>query len=242
MEEINKIEVNILEGIYFPKLYNHGQMIDDCKNFNYVFEKGKAYGIIGECGSGGWGLSYNLVGKKNYNKGYIKVNDKTVGLEELKQISCYVCESMVNNSLPFKNKSILKQLKDGVKTNKSSNLCVEDVIKTFNLSKDRLHLKVEELSWERWRASIAIGYSYGRKLFCFPWVDTRWINDAILNFGLHICIDILKNNGAIIIIPTEKAESVEFIVDEIIHLNNDRHLPSKRAREFVEEYKKTKYN
>lgn len=116
---------------------------------------------------------------------------------------------------------------------------VEKIIELFGLSKDRLSYKVEELSWERWRASMAIGFAQGKSIYCFPWCSTMWINDLILNSGIHRCIDIVKKYGSIIIIPTSKTESIEYLVDEVISINNSKSLPSDRAKELVKDYKKT---
>lgn len=240
--EIKKVEVKILEGLYHPILRDYGQMIDDCHDFYHVFEKGKVYGIVGECGAGGWGISYNLAGRENFIKGEIKIDGQLVTLKELQQVGWCVGDGMPRSGLFSKSKSVFRQLQDGMNTSNEKKLSVNDIVNKFNLSNDRLNLKVEEYSWEKWRASIAIGYSCGKKLFCFPWLNTRFINDLILNAGIHICVDILKNDGGIVIIPTENAESVESFVDEIVYLKNGRHLPSKRARELVEEYRDSANN
>ncbi|MCD9024090.1 ATP-binding cassette domain-containing protein [Cohnella silvisoli] len=238
--EIEKINVDIIEGLYFPKMENYGQMIDYIKEFHYIFEKGKSYGIIGECGEGGWGLSYNLVGREHCKDGDILINQKTATMEDLKSISWYVGESTHNRWL-FSNKSILSQLKNGVSNNQFKNRkSVEEIVDMFGLSKDRLKMKFEELGWEKWRTSIAIGFANGKQVFCFPWVSTGWINDLIMNSAIHICIDVLKKNGSIIILPTQRAESVDFFLDDIVYLQNQRHTISKRAREVVENYKQSK--
>ncbi|WP_222861015.1 hypothetical protein [Paenibacillus ihumii] len=238
--EVNQIEVNIESALYYPKMKDYGEMIDDIKDFRYIFKKGGSYGIIGQCGEGGWGLSYNLAGREQFISGEIKLDGMLATLTDLEGISWYVGEGISRN--PFsKRKSIIKQLEEAIKHNHSGSIqSVGEIVELFNLSQDRLNLKLEELSWERWKASLAIGYAYGKQIFCFPWMSTGWINDLILNCSIHICIEILKNAGAIIILPTQAEESVGFFVDEVVYLRNSRHVPSKRAQEIVEQYMQSK--
>lgn len=239
--EVNRIEVNIENALYHPEMENYGQMIDDIKDFNHVFKKGRSYGIIGQCGEGGWGLSYNLIGREQFITGEIKIDGNIITLAELRKIGWYVGEGIPNRRLFLKSNSVINQLQEAIKQNPNgATHSIEEIIKIFNLSQDRLNLKLEELSWERWRASVAIGYAYGKQIFCFPWMSTGWINDLILNSSIHICIEVLKSSGAIIILPTQMAESLDFFVDEVVYLHNSRHLPSQRAKEVVEHFLKSR--
>ncbi len=238
---VNQIEVNIKNALYYPKMKNYGEMIDSIKDFQYIFTKGKSYGIIGQCGEGGWGLSYNLAGREQFISGEIKMDGKLATLADLENISWYIGEGISSKGFLPKGKSIINQLEEAIKRNQSGTIhSATEIIELFNLSQDRLNLKLEELSWEKWKASIAIGYAYGKQIFCFPWMSTGWINDLILNCGIHICIDILKSTDAIIILPTQMAEGVDYFVDEIVFLRNSRHVPSQRAKENVEHYIQSK--
>ena len=86
---------------------------------------------------------------------------------------------------------------------------VEDVIRKFHLTPERLSVRLSVLSWERWRASAAIGYAYNCKIFCFPWLNTCYSNNTI-----------------------------EMIADEIIEINNPRFGISSLAKEVIESYRK----
>lgn len=233
--EINEVEVIIEEALYSPKMKNYGEMIDHLKDFHYIFHKGKSYGIIGQCGEGGWGLSYNLAGRESFITGEIRINGKEATLKDFQNIGWYVGEGWPVWNRLKRNKSIYGQLKEAVKCNPNGP-SIDEIIATFHLSENRLDKKVEELSWEKWRASIAIGYAFGKRIFCFPWLSTGWVNDLILNSGIHICIETLKSVGAVTILPTQKADSVDYFIDEVIYLNNSRHVPSIRAKQVVEMY------
>jgi ABC-type Na+ transport system ATPase subunit NatA len=239
--EITKLEVNIQEGLYFPQLRGYGQMGENVDHFRYVFTKGVTYGLIGECGAGGWGLSYNLAGREHYISGEIKIDGMNATPHDLERIGWYVGEGIPSQGLFRRKLSVRQQLKIALKHNHHrKNFKIEEIIRLFNLSEDRLDMKLEQYSWEGWRASIAIGYAHGKQVFCFPWLHTSCINDLILNCGIHICIDILKAAGNIVILPTSQPESIDFFIDNIVPLENRRHMPSIRAREFVEEYYESK--
>jgi len=227
-----EIKVDIKEGLYFPSLANFGSTIDDIVGLHCSFFSGKAYGIIGECGSGGWGLSSVLTGRDTQPTQKILINEKEYFQEDLKQFGWYVGDGIEKKYLFGKEKSVLEQIKFGVKSH-NSEISVDEIVQKFHLSKDRLDMKLSNLSWEKWRASTAIGYALQRKIFCFPWLNTAQVNDLILNTGLHIYIDILKKEGATIIVPTEKKEALEGIVDEYVILNNPRHEIAQRAREQI---------
>jgi ABC-type dipeptide/oligopeptide/nickel transport system ATPase subunit len=236
LEKVSSLEVKRIDIIQYPKMINYGQMIDYCQNFSYCFSSCKIYGIIGECGSGGWALSYTIAGKEKLKNGEIKINDNLVDVKELQKYSFYVGEGISN--VGIRKNSIFKQLQTGIKTSGRKDYSVEDIIELFGLSKDRLNYKIEELSWERWRASLAIGFAYGKRIYCFPWCNTSFVNDLIINPCIYRCFEILKQDGAIILLPTGTQEGVEYFVDEVVHLNNSRSLPSQKAMEIVKNLKR----
>lgn len=239
LEEI-KIKVNIKEGLFFPSLTNFGSMIDNINDLQCEFSSGKVYGIIGECGSGGWALSYLLSGRDASPNQKILVNNQEISQTDLKRLGWYVGDGLIRNKIINSEKSVLKQLQLGVKHNINS-ITVEEIVDKFNLSHDRLHKKLNELSWEKWRASIAIGYAHNKRIFCFPWLNTAQINDLILNTGFHIYTDILREEGSILIVPTNTKEALELIADEYIVLNNARHVISNTSKELLSEYFNNKH-
>ncbi len=225
---------------FYSGICHYGQMIDCCQDFSYCFNACKTYGIIGECGSGGWALSYTLTGREKVTNGQVIINGRHIDSKDLQKYSFYVGEGISSGGFNIGKNSVLKQLQAGIKISGRKDYSVEDIITLFGLSKDRLNYEVEELSWERWRASIAIGFAYEKSVYCFPWCSTSWVNDLILNSGIHRCFDILKQDGAIILLPTGNQQGVEYFIDEIVHLNNSRSLPSQTAMEIVEEFRRKK--
>ena len=230
------VNVQISDAMFFSKVEGYGSMIDDLSDFKHSFVGGKIYGLIGECGSGGWGLSSMLCGKDSARGCSVMVNGIQVSMSKMKEWGWYVGEGMEQSGRFYKEKSVIKQIRSGLKVTEK---CDEDeIIKLFGLSDRQLGSKLSKLSFERWVASVAIGYAYDFRIYCFPWLNTACLNDLIIDSRLHIYLDILKQEGNIVIIPTEKVELVEMIADEIIVIKNNRHDISPLVKKVIMDYHK----
>lgn len=232
--EIINLELQNIAGHDICKMKKYGEMHEWCNGFSNTFNGGKSYALIGECGSGGWFISSILAGRSEQSEGEILLNGISVSKPELKSMTCYVGESVLSKKIRFRKNSIKEQISAGIKNSKLIGYTKNDIAELFGLREDRLSYNVEELSWSRWRASIAIGFANNKKIFCFPWCNSWMIDELILNGGIHRCIDILTQNGAIVIIPTGNQGSVDYFIDEIIKINN--RIPSERSKEIVSEY------
>ena len=216
-----QIGVNEIEALTDASLWNYATFRDYCFNFSYKLEGGKVYGIICECGAGGWALSYTLAGRQKHFNGTITINGDEVDDKILAKSSCYVGEGVIEEKGLFGYKNaIIKQIENGVKTGKSKCHTSADVIKLFNLEDEisRLNRNIYKISNFRWLASIAVGYSYGKMIYCFPWLNTGWIK--FVRNQIDRCFEVLKDEGAIILIPTPKLDSVTDIVDDVIYIND----------------------
>ena len=219
---MNDLMIRVESGdtIFSPEMENYGSMTDYLMDFCHSFEGGKIYGLIGECGSGGWGISSLLCGKESREESRVLMNGVKVSQNELEKWGWYVGEGIARRCHFSREKSVIGQIRHGLNVSKK---CDEnEIIRRFGLSDKRLDLRLSNLSWERWRASAAIGYAHDCKIFCFPWVNTSYLNDLIMNSRIEVFSDILKQEGNIVIIPTEKEESLEMIADEIIVMKDHR--------------------
>lgn len=67
-------------------------------------------------------------------------------------------------------KSVRKLIMQGIKKNKLD--CTPDDIKAlFELDDQRFERPVKCVGNERFRAMAAIGYAYGKQVYCFPWLS-----------------------------------------------------------------------
>lgn len=198
---------------------------------HFKFQGGRIYSIIGEIGSGGWAISYLLSGKIPIEKEGLFINGGKITVGEYLDIGWYVGEGSPNKQGFYNDRSVRKQIRRGLRQSKLGVL-EDDIISKFDLSRERLDCKFSYLSWERWKASAAIGYAYGKKLYCFPFLNTAILNNIITNSHLANYLNELKNDGACIIIPTSCKETLELIADDQILLNNPRF----HCKQFVDEY------
>ncbi|MEC0248175.1 hypothetical protein P4H65_20470 [Paenibacillus chitinolyticus] len=209
VQSIDVVQVKELTVLSDPKLFNYGQMRDLCENFSYEFTTGNVYGIIGECGAGGWALSYFLAGREKAQSGSLFFNNVLATDQSvLAEYGCYVGEGATSRKM-FGGNTIRQQIEAGLKQNKKFSF--NELVELFELSSSRLDRKMEHISNERWNASIAIGLAHGKTIFCFPWLNTAWINS--LRNRIIPSVKILKDHGAIVIIPTAKTETLNNIAD-----------------------------
>ena len=93
----------------------------------------------------------------------------------------------------------------------------------FHLSSDKLDYRFSNNGlWEMWRSSLALEYASNKKIFCFPWMNTMIFYDCMYNSNVFRFFKMLTDEGAIIILPTSRAENIRNLVDEIIYINNKR--------------------
>jgi hypothetical protein len=211
MEKIIEIKVENLSSTSNCEYYSQGKMWDSCVQINAKFQAGKSYGIIGDFRTGGWALSYALCGKEKPDKGEIKVNNITVDNEYLKIISCYVGEHTKNKFNILNRMPVNRIIEEGLKHNRRIEKSTEDIRNLFNISKERFNRKIIYMSHEFWKASMAIGYVWGKSLFCFPWLNNEELRRFLPVFKPGI--DFLKSEGAIIIIPTSSHDNLNPIIE-----------------------------
>lgn len=188
----------------------------------FIFEKGKIYGIICEHGGGGEAISLLLSNQLSRKEEKIYFDNAEADMMDVKQAGWYVGKVLYSENLIRKEMSIKKALKCAIKKyQKYEN--IDDIIDEFALSPDRLDYSLSKnCNWERWRASLAIGYASNKTVFCFPWMNTLEFYDCLYNSSVFRFFKKLRNEGAIIILPTSRKENVAGIADEIIQICSPR--------------------
>lgn len=210
MEKI--ITLEDVTGGFNCGLENYGNIRDTIGHFNYQFKSG-LYIMEGECGTGGWALSTILSGKDEFVQGKIIVDDEVVNCKDLKRYSCYVGEdSGLKKNLGLTPMSVAEQINYGISKGLSFTNNVDQIKVMFGLSNERFTRKMKYLSGERWRASMAIGYATGKFIYCFPWMNSKFITH--LEDCLMKCIPPLLKINATIIIPTTKHQIFDTIIKD----------------------------
>ena len=141
----------------------------------YDFEVG-INKLYGEIDSGVWAISYLLSMYKYKPKDFmlfsstnIYVNETIMSLNDISQLSCYMDAS---HPIFSSKKSIRELVEKGISTSKLR--CSSENIKTlFGIDNDRFERPLKETGNEIFKSMAAIGYSFDKELFCFPWLSEQ---------------------------------------------------------------------
>lgn len=194
--------------------YKTDHQYEKAKSLEYSFYSSKCYGLIGNPESGNWDLSYLLTGWQKLSNNTITIDGKDASSKDLRNISCYIGHEHYYDIKPLhKHKSIKKSIEAGIKKSRKDNLTFQDIKNKFELSSERVNRRFKETGNEHWRASLAIGYAYNKKIYCSPFLEgCLW--EKYYSIMLEKWLNILKNEDSIIIIPTDNEECVHNLVDE----------------------------
>ncbi len=192
-----------------------------CKN-TFVFEKGKIYGIICEHGAGGESIARLLSNTTPLKGEKVFVDDVEVGASTIEKLGWYLGRVLYSRGLIKRELSFRQALEMAIKEHHYYEK-IDDIVKEFHLTPSRLDYSLSQnCEWERWRISIAIGYTNNKKIYCFPWMNTMEFYDCLYNSSVFRFFKKLTKEGAIIILPTSRKENVDKLVDHIVRIRNPR--------------------
>ncbi|MCR5737708.1 MAG: hypothetical protein K6G64_08675 [Eubacterium sp.] len=186
---------------------------------SFEFFKGKSYGIVCEYGSGGEALSLLLSGEIS-----MQLEKSFIDEKEVQKIDSgwYVGKKIMSKGVIKREISKEKAFKIAIdEYNKFHD--INEIVSMFNLLPNKLEYGFSNnCEWERWRASLALGYACNKKIFCFPWMNTMIFYDCMYNSQVFKYFDDIKRDGGIIILPTSRKENIEGLVDDIIEIHCSR--------------------
>ena len=138
----------------------------------------------------------------------VAVNDIMISLKEFSKASCYMDKT---DPLFSSTKSVKKQIKQGLAHSKLD-YSYDDIKNLFELDSQRVERSLNKVGNEIFRAMAAIGLSYNKEVFCFPWLSHKHFE--YYHGNLTILLEILEKLGKTVIIPvgmpaTETTESME---------------------------------
>ena len=175
-------------------------------NSQYTFSVG-VNRLIGEIDSGNWAISYLLSMYEHRSDDFILfappevyINNQLVSLKELSKYSCYMDRL---HPLFSENDSVRKTVMKGLKYSKLNCSC-DDVKALFYLDEERFERPISGVGNEIFRAMAAIGFSYGKEVFCFPWLSRKRFEGYHRN--LTTLLEILEDLKKVVIVPVS-AES-----------------------------------
>lgn len=170
-------------------------------SMTYQFSGANTYGLISDFGRGSWAMATCLGGRCEPVEGEIFINDKKINCYELQKYACFIGENTFNEINSADNNLSAKDCIEKALEISKLPYSVKDIKNLFALSDERFVRDLNHVSGEIWRISIAVGFALGRDIFCYPWFNTHDMS-AYIDID---CINTLKNNNKIIIIPACRA-------------------------------------
>ena len=201
------------------KIKSHFKAIKNKSNIcllkgKYHFESSHIYTLLSD-NYENLALSYLLTGRVQLHNTNIKINGISISKKELEQISCYVGSS--SSKKRFFNKPTVRDEINNALTFSNISMNIEDIVNYFSLTPSRLDRLLKYTGNEHWRASLAIGYSNEKKIYCFPYV-TEELSLELVRLRIDEFIIRLKNEGNIIIIPSDKKTELIKVSDELCYV------------------------
>lgn len=196
-------------GAFFGKKYG----FDWWDYRNLQLESGRIYGIISEYEQGCMYLSYLLGGRVDFDGLRIFVDEKEVRRQDLERLSWNLEPSGERCRNAVVRKAIEKAIrKNGLKDSFS------DIQERFFLTPPRQDRKLAQLSGERWRASAALGYAEGKRIFYAPYKSSVFYYQMCQS-GLLKALRELTDSGAIVLLPCGCDDFLKYVADDFIYLN-----------------------
>ncbi len=219
MVKINKIKLETRERFVRIETFFGEKFFDDIGDNVFTFEKGKIYGIVCEYGGGGAAISCFMSNRIPWKDEKIYFDDLEINPSDIGEIGWYIGREIYSKGIIKKEISVRKALNHAVSQyHRYEN--INDIIEEFGLQERRLDYGLSNYSYERWRASLAIGYASYKVIYCFPWLNSHLFYNWIICSSVFRFFRKLKDEGNIIILPTSRRDNVAGFVDEIIEICN----------------------
>lgn len=177
------------------------------QDFVYTFQEGNCY-ALNLSNKNGWLISECFTGRINSHNFNIYVNEKKLSNIELQKLSIPV-------GCPVKKGLFKESFYDEIKRLHLSNSCLNNLMKKYGISENRMQRPYSQTSSERWRMSFALGSLINKKIYCFPWVTSE-LMDMYTPLWLRDFIDGVKLQNGIILIPTDVTEKNKDLFDIVI--------------------------
>lgn len=201
-----------------------------CDTWRYrdvEFEGGNIYGIVGEYGQGCMYLSYLLGGKVDFDNLQIYMDGNKIERRDLECISW----NLEPTEEKYGKEIVCKSVKKALMENNSAET-FEDIQRKFALTPERANRRLSHLSGERWRASAALGYARGKKIFYAPYKTSSFYY-AMSSSGMLKALRELTDSGGVVLLPVGSDGFMKHIADHIIYV--DEEYETNRLRQYYGE-------
>ena len=191
------------------RFYTSGDGLSEHVNYELTSGINK---LESDIDNGAWAVSYYLSMFKYRPKDFmlwdentkrvtfkdaaITVNDEVMSLKDFSEYSCYLDEKLY--PLFSSRKTIRQLVSKGIKKT-GLNCSADDIKDMFYLDDERFERPVRQVGNERFRSMAAIGYAFGKQVYCFPW-HSRYMAEYYQGH-LKFLLPKLAELGMIVIFP-----------------------------------------
>lgn len=202
---------------------------DSWEYSNMQFESGRIYALVGEYKQGNVYLSYLLGG--NVELGNLKLfcNGNEISKEDLSSVSW----NLEPSREPYKNNIVRESIEKAIENNGMKE-SFQDIVERFLLTEPRYDRKLHALSGERWRASAALGYAEGKRIFYAPYMTSSFYYQ-MCHSGLLKVLRELTDSGALVVLPVGSDEFIKHIADECVYIKRKYNIEQVK-REYKERF------
>lgn len=211
---VDNLEFNGVIRNEFGRMYH-----EKLKTFSHNFSFGRSFLLSTEIAQGGWAVSWIVGGELEPLRGTLSKNGQEYKASARKADSWLVRKSEIK-TFWMKHQTVQMQILHGLQKNHQLYHRSEDELKQqFQLTDERYQRPLHQLSHEAWRASCAIGLANGKKIFCFPYVESSTIEEYY-NLWFKDIVNLLKEAGCMVLIPSLITERTAGLCDEIVIVND----------------------
>ena len=175
------------------------------ENLSYDFIRGVNM-LVGDIDSGNWAVSYLLSMYMHrpkdfvlFDKPAVVANGKPVAFAEISKLSCYMDElNPIFNTKLTPEKLVLRGLKHS-----HLNYTVNEIKEIFYLDDERFKRSIKSTGNEFFRMAAAVGFSYGKEVFCFPWLSQMRFRN--FHGNISVLLEILEKLNKVVVVPLGSA-------------------------------------
>lgn len=206
----------VIKNLWFDSYVNYyvlGRVREICCAIDLTFESGNIYCIDCNLSYGGWAISWATTGNIKPEQGNIYFDDKEMNQKDLKQFCCSVGLTGYEGTF-YEKRTVRKLLTKSIANNPDIN-SIEELKEPFMLQEGRFDRGIRCYSNERWRATMAIGYGAGKRVFGFPWLWPEYVNNY-KDAWMKKVFSFIKSQGGIIILPTIYSGELSDLFDKVV--------------------------
>lgn len=189
----------------------------NCNEFSYSFHSG-AYALTGDIGDGGWAFAYALcpMNKEESNVDETRLllhwNGTQIMLHDVEKMSWYIGYYEREKRKIY---SVKEEIEEALSKN-SLGYTAKEIKEMFFLTEARFDRPLDAVGIEVWKASMAIGFSQNKKIFCFPYMGINMVYSHSEQF--KCLFKMLKSLDIIVLMPILSTHLLPDVFDKDVNV------------------------